>query len=253
MNNLTFKETISLAVGIYKKSFKITFVLAFMLSFISEYCFVYLMRHGMLDYIESNGKDIPANFPSGSILALIILVIFVATIFVYAMIILLQAILIQEDMRNSDALKLSLQVFSKKILSFIGVLLFWAIVISLLSIFLQYIGMFIAILLFFTVFPAILLEEKSVLKAIKDNFIIIKDDFFYMVSLAFVVMVLMTIKPLITFVVIYFLKSINIGITPLEVSIENTIITLINSFVMLLTFSITIATFLATRKGKLSV
>ena len=86
-----------------------------------------------------------------------------------------------------------------------------------------------------------------------EDFTNIKDDFFYMVSLAFVVMVLMTIKPLITFVVIYFLKSINIGITPLEVSIENIIITLINSFVMLLTFSITIATFLATRKGKLSV
>jgi len=123
MSNLTFKETLSLAREIYKKSFKLTFVLAFMLSFISEYCFVYLMRHGMMDYVESNGKEIPANFPSGDVLALMVLVIIVATIFVYAMVILLQGILIKQDMKNSDALKLSLQVFSKRVFAFIGVFL----------------------------------------------------------------------------------------------------------------------------------
>ena len=250
MTNLTFKETISLAVEIYKKSFKLTFVLAFMLSFISEYCFVYMMQHGMLSYIESNGKEIPANFPSGDILALILLVIIIATIFVYAMIILLQGILIKQSMKNSDALKLSLQVFSKRVFALIGVFFLSMIVISMLSIFLQYLGVFVATLLFFTVLPAVLLEQKGVFDAIKENFVILKTNFFYMVKLTLALLALMVIKPFLTFGLIYLLKSMDVEINPLETSIQNIIITVIDSLVIPFMFSITVATFLATRKEK---
>ena len=248
MSNLTFKETISLATEIYKKSFKLTFVLAFMLSFISEYCFVYLMRHGMLDYIESNGKEIPANFPSGDILALMVLVIIVATIFVYAMIILLQGIFIKQDMKNADALKLSLQVFSKRVFAFIGVFLLSMVVMSMLSVFLQYLGMFVATLLFFTVLPAVLLEQKGAVDAIKENFIILKTNFFYMVRLTLAVLALMVIKPFLTFGLIYMLKSMNVEINPLETSIQNIIVTVIDSLIIPFMFSIIVATFLATRR-----
>jgi hypothetical protein len=248
MTNLTFKETISLALGIYKKSFKLTFVLAFMLSFISEYCFVFMIQHGMLDYIKSNGKNIPANFPSGEILALMALVVIVATIFVYAMIILLQGILIKQEMNNSDVLKLALQVFSKRMFVFIGAFFLSMTVMSLLSVFLQYIGMLVATLLFFTVLPSALLEQKNVFNAIKENFIILKTNFFYMTRLTLVVLVLMVIKPFLTFGVIYFLKSIDIAVSPLEISIENIIVTILDSLVIPFIFSIIVATFLATRR-----
>ena len=253
MNNLTFKETISLATEIYKKSFKLTFVLAFMLSFISEYCFVYLMRHGMLDYIESNGKEIPVNFPSGDILALMILVIIVATIFVYAMIILLQGLIIKQDIKNSDAFKLSLQVFSKRAFPFIGVFLLSMIVMSVLSVFLQYLGMCVATLLFFTVLPSVLLGQKGAVDAIRENFIILKSDFFYMMKLTLVVLALMVIKPFLTFGLVYMLKSMNVEINPLETSIQNIIVTVIDSLIIPFMFSITVATFLATRKGNLPI
>lgn len=248
MSNLTFKETISLAIQIYKKSFKLTFVLAFMLSFISEYCFVYLMRHGMMNYIESNGKDIPANFPTGDILTLMVLVIIVATIFVYAMIILLQSILIKQDMSNSDALRLSLQVFSKRLVAFIGVFLLSMVVMSLLSVFLQYLGMFVATLLFFTVLPAVLLEQKGAIDAIRDNFTILKANFFYMMRLTLAVIALMIVKPLLTVGLVYMVKSIDIEINPLETSVQNIIVTILDSLIIPFIFSITVATFLATRK-----
>ena len=250
MSNLTFKETISLATEIYKKAFKLTFVLAFILSFISEYCFVYLMRHGMLDYIESNGKEIPANFPSGDILALMVLVIIVATVFVYAMIILLQGILIKQDMKNSDALKLSLQIFSKRVFAFIGVFLLSMIVMSMLTVFLQYLGMFLAILLFFTVLPAVLLEQKGAIDAIRENFIILKANFSYMMRLTLAVLALMTVKPFLTFGLVYLLKSMSVEINPLETSIQNIIVTVIDSLIIPFMFSITVATFLATRRNK---
>ena len=250
MSNLTFKETISLATQIYKKSFKLTFILAFMLSFISEYCFVYLMRHGMMDYVESNGKDIPANFPSGDVLALIVLVIIVATIFVYAMIILLQGILIKQDMKNSDALKLSLQIFSKRVFAFIRVFLLSMIVMSMFTVFLQYLGMFVATLLFFTVLPTVLLEQKGAVDAIKENFIILKENFFYMMRLTLAVIALMVVKPLLTIGLVYMLKNMNIEINPLETSIQNIIVTVIDSLIIPFMFSITVATFLATRRDK---
>jgi hypothetical protein len=211
------------------------------------------MRHGMLDYIESNGKEIPVNFPSGDILALMILVIIVATIFVYAMIILLQGILIKQDMKNSDALKLALQVFSKRVFVFIGAFLLSMILMSMLSIFLQYIGMFVATLLFFTVLPAVLLEQKNAFDAIRENFIILKSDFFYMMKLTLVVLALMVIKPFLTFGLVYMLKSMNVEINPLETSIQNIIVTIIDSLIIPFMFSITVATFLATRKGNLPV
>lgn len=253
MANLTFKETISLALEIYKKSFKLAFVLAFMLSFISEYCYVYLMRHGMLDYIESNGKEIPANFPSGDILVLMALVIIVATIFVYAMIILLQGILIKQDMKSSDALKLSLQIFSKRIFVFIGAFLLSMIVMSMLSVFLQYLGMFIATLFFFTVLPAVLLEQKNTFEAIKENFIILKTNFFYIMRLVLVVLALMAIKPFLTVGLGYVLKSMSIEVDPLETSIQNIIVTVIDSLVIPFIFAITVATLLATREEKFKV
>ena len=248
MSNLTFKETLSLAREIYKKSFKLTFVLAFMLSFISEYCFVYLMRHGMMDYVESNGKEIPANFPSGDVLALMVLVIIVATIFVYAMVILLQGILIKQDMKNSDALKLSLQVFSKRVFAFIGVFLLSMVVMSMFTVLLQYLGMFVATLLFFTALPAVLLEQKGPIDAIKENFTILKENFFYMMRLTLIVLALMIIKPFLTFGLVYMLKSMSVEINPLETSVQNIIVTVIDSLVIPFMFSITVATFLATRK-----
>ncbi len=248
MSNLTFKGTISLATAIYKKSLKLTLVLAFVLSFISEYCFVYLMRHGMLDYIESNGKDIPVNFPSGNILAFMVLVIIVATIFVYAMIILLQGILIKQDMKNSDALRLLLQVFSKRIFVFIEAFLLSMIVMSILTVFFQYLGMFIATLLFFTVLPAVLLGQKGAVDAIRENFVFIKENFFYMVRLTLAVVALMGIKTLLTFGLAYIFKSINIEINPLETSVQNIIVTVIDSLIIPFIFSITVATFLANTK-----
>ena len=254
MSNLTFKETISLAREIYKRSFKLTFILAFMLSFISEYCFVYLIKYGILEYIGSNGKQIPANFPSSSILTLIMLVIFLSTIFVYAMIILLQSILIKQDMKNYDVLKLSFQVFSKRIFIFIGALFSLIIamsILSILSIFLQYMGKLLVILLFFTVLPTVLLEQKNVFEAIKENFVILKANFSYMMKLTLIVFALMLIKPFLNFVVACLLTSIDIAVTPLEMSIENIFVIVVDSLMIMYMFSIIVATFLATRKEKL--
>ncbi|NDT39193.1 hypothetical protein FWI37_06140, partial [Francisella tularensis subsp. holarctica] len=140
MSNLNFKGTISLAATIYKRAFKITFALAFMLSFISEFCFVYLMNHGMDKFIQSNGEADVSQLPSGNILAAMFLIIMVATIFVYAMIIILQGIMIKHELKVSDALKIALQIFSKRVFAFLGAFLLSMIAMTLLTMFLQYIG-----------------------------------------------------------------------------------------------------------------
>ncbi|WP_051686740.1 hypothetical protein [Francisella sp. W12-1067] len=247
-SDLNFKETISLATNIYKRSFKLTFVLAFMLSFISEYCFVYMMQHGMAEYIESGGKTIPVDFPSANVLSFMVLVIMVATIFVYAMIILLQGIFIKNQLKASEAIKLSLQIFSKRIFSFLGAFLLSIIVLTLLSMFLQYIGIFLAILLFLTVMPAVLLGKSSIFEAITDNLKVIKLNFFYMFKLVFVVLILMVVKPLLTLGLIYLLKNVGMEISPLENSIQNIIVTIVDSLVVPFIFAITVATFLVTRE-----
>ncbi|QLE78614.1 hypothetical protein FLM55_02185 [Francisella sp. Scap27] len=250
MSSLNYKETISLAVNIYKRSFKIAFALAFMLSFISEFCMVYMMNHGMLEFIENEGKEIPANFPPGEVLALMMIVIVVATIFVYAMILLLQGIFIKQKMKQSDALKLSLQIFSKRVFAFIGAFFLSMIIMSMFTMFLQYIGMFLAILLFVTVFPNVLLEQKNVFDAIKSNFSLLKSDTFYMIKVSVSILALMIIKSLITVGLVYSLKSLSVEINPLESSLQNIIVTIIESFIMPFILAITVAVFLATRKEK---
>ncbi|AXA33598.1 hypothetical protein [Francisella adeliensis] len=250
MSSLNYKETISLAVNIYKRSFKIAFALAFMLSFISEFCMVYMMNHGMLEFIENEGKEIPANFPPGEVLALMMIVIVVATIFVYAMILLLQGIFIKQKMKQSDALKLSLQIFSKRVFAFIGAFFLSMIIMSMFTMFLQYIGMFLAILLFVTVFPNVLLEQKNVFDAIKSNFSLLKSDTFYMIKISISILALMIIKSLITVGLVYGLKSLSVEINPLESSLQNIIVTIIESFIMPFILAITVAVFLATRKEK---
>lgn len=250
MSNLNYKETISLAVSIYKRSFKVAFALAFMLSFISEFCMVYMMNHGMLEFIENDGKEIPANFPSRDVLALMMIVILVATVFVYAMILLLQGILIKQDMKYSDAMKLALQIFSKRVFAFIGAFFLSMIAVSLMVMFLQYLGMFVVILLFVTVFPCVLLEQKNVFDAVKSNFDILKSDTFYMVRISFSILALMIVKSMITIGLVYALRTMSIEVDPLESSIQNILVTIAESFIMPFILAITVATFLATRKEK---
>ncbi|BCD90528.1 hypothetical protein fh0823_06670 [Francisella halioticida] len=248
MNNLNFKETISLAVTIYKRGFKIAFVLAFMLSFISEFCLVYLMRHGMSEYIESGGQTIPDTFPGGNILALMILIIMVATIFVYAMIIILQGIMIKHEMRASDAIRVALQIFSKRVFPFIGCFLLSMVVMSVLTMFLQYIGIFITILLFLTVMPAILLDQKGIFESVSNNFRIIKNNFFYTFRIAIAILALMLIKPLITFGLIYILKNMNMEMNSLEMSMQNIIVTVIDALILPFIFAISVGAFFSTNK-----
>ncbi|QIW10005.1 hypothetical protein [Francisella sp. LA112445] len=247
MSNLNFKETISLATTIYKRAFKITFALAFMLSFISEFCLVYLMQHGMAEYIESGGKNLPDNFPGGNILALMILVIMVATIFVYAMIIILQGIMVKHEMKASDAIRVALQIFPKRVFPFIGIFLLSMIVMSVLTMFLQYIGIFITILLFLTVMPAVLLDQKGVFESISSNFAIIKNNFFYMLRVAVTVLALMIVKPLLTFGLIYLLKNMNTEVNSLEMSIQNIVVTVVDAFILPFIFAISVGAFFSTK------
>ncbi|WP_150466257.1 hypothetical protein [Francisella sp. SYW-9] len=244
--SLNFKETISLATTIYKRAFKITFALAFMLSFISEFCLVYLMQHGMAEYIESGGKSLPDNFPGGNILALMILIIIVATIFVYAMIVILQGIMVKHEMKATDAIRVALQIFPKRVFPFIGVFLLSMIVMSILTMFLQYVGIFIAILLFLTVMPAVLLDQKGVFEAVSSNFVAIKNNFFYMLRIAVTVLALMIIKPLLTFGLIYLLKNMSIDMNSLEMSIQNIVVTIVDAFILPFIFAVSVAAFFST-------
>lgn len=248
MNNLNFKETISIAATIYKRAFKITFVLAFMLSFVSEFCVVYLMKHGMAEYIKNGGESVPADFPTGDILALMVLVILVSTIFVYSMIIILQGIMVKHELKVSDAIKIALQVFSKRIFPFMGAFLLSMVLMSILTMFLQYIGIFIALLLFVTVLPAVLLDQKSVFEAISNNFNFIKTNFFYMFRISVVILALMIIKPILTVGLVYLLNSLNIEMNSLEMSVQNIIVTVIDAFVIPFIFSISVATYFSTYK-----
>ncbi|AIT08533.1 membrane protein [Candidatus Francisella endociliophora] len=248
MSDLNFKETISVATTIYKRAFKITFVLAFMLSFISEFCLVYLMKNGMGEYIESGGKATPENLPSGDILALIVLVIMVATIFVYSMIIMLQGIMVKHELKASDAMKIALQMFSKRVFPFIGAFLLSMIVMSLLTMFLQYIGIFLAVLLFVTVLPAVLLDQRKVFEAVSYNFYIIKNNFFYMFRVCIAILALMIVKPMLTVGLIYLLKNLNIEMNSLEMSVQNIIVTIVDAFILPFIFAISVATFFSTRK-----
>lgn len=248
MNDLNFKETISLATTIYKRAFKITFALAFMLSFISEFCFAYLMQHGVAEYIESSGEKIPANFPGGDVLAAMILIIMVATVFVYSMIIVLQGIMVKHQLKAADAMKVALQMFSKRIFPFIGAFLLSMIVMSTFTMFLQYIGVFLAILLFITVLPAVLLDQKSVFEAVSSNFYLIKNNFFYMFRVCIAILALMIVKPILTVGLIYILKNLNIEMNSLEMSVQNIIVTIVDAFILPFIFAISVATFFSTRK-----
>ncbi|MBK2025739.1 hypothetical protein AB9G23_05325 [Francisella philomiragia] len=246
MNNLNFRETISIATNIYKRAFKITFVLAFMLSFISEFCFVYLMNHGMADYIQSGNEADISQLPSGNILASIFLLIVVATVFVYAMIIILQGIVVKHEIKVSDALKIALQIFSKRIFVFLGAFLLSMIAMTLFTMFLQYIGIFLGILFFLTVMPAVLLAQKGVFESISNNFSIIRSNFFYMFRISITILALMIIKPLVTFGLIYLLKDFGLEMSSLEMSIQNIVVTVVDAFILPFIFAISVATFFST-------
>ncbi|APD50796.1 hypothetical protein [Francisella hispaniensis] len=246
MSNLNFKETISLAATMYKRAFKITFVLAFMLSFVSEFCFVYLMNHGMADYIQSGNEADISQLPSGNIIAIMFLVIVVATIFVYAMIVILQGIMVKHELNVSDALKIALQIFSKRVFVFLGAFLLSMIAMTLFTMFLQYLGIFLGILLFLTVMPAVLLAQKGVFESISNNFSIIRNNFFYMFRISIVVLALMIIKPLVTFGLIYLLKNFGLEMSSFEMSIQNIIVTVVDAFILPFIFAISVATFFAT-------
>ncbi|MWZ77412.1 hypothetical protein FWI03_00020 [Francisella tularensis subsp. holarctica] len=246
MSNLNFKGTISLAATIYKRAFKITFALAFMLSFISEFCFVYLMNHGMDKFIQSNGEADVSQLPSGNILAAMFLIIMVATIFVYAMIIILQGIMIKHELKVSDALKIALQIFSKRVFAFLGAFLLSMIAMTLLTMFLQYIGIFLAILLFLTVMPAVLLAQKGVFESLSANFYAVKNNFFYMFRISITILAFMIIKPLLTFGLIYLLKDLGVEIGSLEMSIQNIVVTVVDAFVLPFIFAISVAAFFST-------
>ena len=246
MSNLNFKETISLAATIYKRAFKITFVLAFMLSFVSEFCFVYLMNHGMADYIQSGNEADISQFPSGNMIAIMFLVIVVATVFVYAMIIILQGIVAKHELNVSDALKIALQIFSKRVFVFLGAFLVSMIAMTLFTMFLQYLGILLGILLFLTVMPAVLLSQKGVFESISNNLSIIRNSFFYMFRISIVILSLMIIKPLVTFGLIYLLKNFGLEMNSLEMSIQNIIVTVVDAFILPFVFAISVATFFAT-------
>ena len=248
MSNLNFKETISLATTLYKRAFKITFALAFMLSFISEFCFVYLMNNGMDRYIESGGDTDISKLPAGNTLALIVLIIMVATIFVYAMVIIIQGIMVKDELKILDALKIAIQIFSKRIFPFIGAFLLSMIVMSILTMFLQYIGIFLAILLFITVMPMVLLDQKDILESVLNNFYIIKNNFFYMLRISLTLLALMIVKPMFTFGLIYLLKYINVEENSLEMSVQNILVTVVDAFILPFIFAISVATFYSTRK-----
>ncbi|MDE5018591.1 hypothetical protein NAI67_10435, partial [Francisella tularensis subsp. holarctica] len=85
-----------------------------------EFSIVYLMNQAMDKFIQSNGEADFSQLQSGNILAAMVLIIMVATIFVYAMIIIIQGIKIKHDLKVSDALKKSLQIFSNRVFEFLG-------------------------------------------------------------------------------------------------------------------------------------
>lgn len=149
-----------------------------MLSFISEFCFVYLMNHGIDKFIQNNGEAGVSELPSGNILVAIFLIIMIATVFVYAMIITLQGIMVKHELNVSDPLKIALQIFSKRVFVFIGAFLLSMIVMTVFTMFLQYIGIFLAILLLLTVMPAVLLAQKGIFESFSANFCAVKDIFF---------------------------------------------------------------------------
>ncbi|WP_044247295.1 hypothetical protein [Francisella hispaniensis] len=246
MSNLNFKETISLAATMYKRAFKITFVLAFMLSFVSEFCFVYLMNHGMADYIQSGNEADISQLPSGNIIAIMFLVIVVATIFVYAMIVILQGIMVKHELNVSDALKIALQILSKRVFVFLGTFLLSMIAMTLFTMFLQYLGIFLGILLFLTVMPAVLLAQKGVFESISNNFSIIRNNFFYMFRISITILAFMIIKPLLTFGLIYLLKDLGVEIGSLEMSVQNIVVTVVDAFILPFIFAISVATFFVT-------
>ncbi|AEB28534.1 hypothetical protein FN3523_0677 [Francisella hispaniensis] len=230
----------------YKRAFKITFVLAFMLSFVSEFCFVYLMNHGMADYIQSGNEADISQLPSGNIIAIMFLVIVVATIFVYAMIVILQGIMVKHELNVSDALKIALQILSKRVFVFLGTFLLSMIAMTLFTMFLQYLGIFLGILLFLTVMPAVLLAQKGVFESISNNFSIIRNNFFYMFRISITILAFMIIKPLLTFGLIYLLKDLGVEIGSLEMSVQNIVVTVVDAFILPFIFAISVATFFVT-------
>ncbi|GAB4223532.1 MAG: hypothetical protein Kow0076_5990 [Francisella sp.] len=244
--NFNFKDTISLAITLYKRAFKITFVLSFMLSFLSEFSFVYLMNHGMADYIK-NSKDFDiSQLPSGDVISIMFFTLVVSTLFVYAMIMILQGIMFKKELNISDALKIALQIFAKKIFPFIGVFLLSVIAMSLFTIFLQYLGICLGVLLFLTVMPAVLLSQKGVFEAISHNFAIIRSNFFYSLRVTLFIFCLMVVKPLITFGLIYLLKNLGIEMNSLEMSVQNIIVTVVDAFILPFIFAVSVATFFIT-------
>ncbi|MFV9972547.1 MAG: hypothetical protein AB8V06_06800 [Francisella endosymbiont of Hyalomma asiaticum] len=245
MSNLNFKETISLAASIYKRAFKVTFALAFMLSFISEFCFVYLMNHGIDKFIQSNSEADVSELPSGNILVAMFLIIMIATVFVYAMIITLQGIMVKHELKVSDALKIALQIFYKRVFVFIGSFLLSMIVMTIFTMFLKYIGIFLAILLFLTVMPAVLLAQKGIFESFSANFYAVKNNFFYMFRISITILAFMIIKSSLTFGLIYVLRSLNIDINSLEMSIQNIVVTVVDAFILPFVFAISVAAFFA--------
>ncbi len=247
MNKFDYQETLSLAISIYKTSYKITFALAFMLSFVSEYFYVYMMKHGFMQYVESNGKTIPENFPSSGNILSMALVIILGNLLVNALIILIQGIMIKNDIKASDSIKIALQMFSKRVMSFTGAFMLSVIIMSVLSMFIQYIGMYITVMLFLTVMPAVLIDKKSVFEAVIDNFHIIRTNFFYMFRVSLTIITLMILKPILSLLITYILTTLGVEVNPLENSIQNIILVAADSVIIPFLFALSVATFYYTK------
>jgi len=246
MEKLNFKNTLSLANQLYKKSFKIAFLLAFMLSFISEYMSVYLLNHGLVEFVQSNGETLPANFPSSDIILMMVITIILATLFVYGMIIILHGIYSkQSEIKLVDSFIISLQIFAKRVLPFIGVFVLSMIAMSILTMLFRYIGIYIAILLFITVLPAVLIGSEPVFKAITSNFKIIKRDFFFMLRVTFIILALMTLKPILMYVFMNGLELMQVNSNSIEMSVQNIVMTVIDALILPYIFAVSVATYLS--------
>ena len=223
-----FNNTISNANNIYKSSFKVAFILTFMLSFITEFSTVYLQNHGLNEVVKSQGKIIPNDFPSLSVIFIVMIIIMLCTIVTYSLIVLINGIkLKQKDIILSDAFRIALQMLPKRILTVFSVFVLFYFINSVLTIFLKFTGIFITVMLFVTVLPYVLLSSKSAFEAFSLNINIIRNNLLYMFKISLLLFMLMLSKLLIIYMFSYFnLKNIT------AINLENISIIFIEALIV---------------------
>lgn len=206
MTKLTINETFLNAKNTYMYHFKIIFMLSVILNFISEYFILYVKNSGFMQAVKEYEKTnlFPQNFSGESSLLWMGLAVIIVSMVIYALTMFILSIKLDGENKDSkkQSIFIALRAIKGKLLKLTGVYIVTGIAWVILVSFLNVLGLYITILFMMFAVPGVLISKKGVFQSIYDNFNFVKSNLLYNAVIAFSVIALLTIKTIISAILI---------------------------------------------------